>query len=187
MGETSNRDDEWQRRATAAARKIVLKDSPIPMNTSIGRLSDLEWGWIVCAILFAWISVRAEQATVEGLDSELTVRMTGLDPDPWDAGAVATILPALADTPGIDWFKSPNDWPRETMIRFLTVALGLIRKASIARDLGGGTITRKSAVTRAREATATAGGPSTWRQHYWYHLYECRYYRENISPDRGPT
>jgi hypothetical protein len=94
-------EDAWQRRATeaaiAAARGVVNVDGPIPPLTPIGRLGDIEWGWIVAAILFGWIRTRAEQATSEQLDTEQTIRLTGLDPDPWDAGAVATILSELAE------------------------------------------------------------------------------------------
>jgi hypothetical protein len=60
--------------------------------------------------------------------------MTGLIPDPWDAGAVAAILPQLADLPGIDWGKPLADWSRETMTDFLTKAMALVRQAVIARD-----------------------------------------------------
>ena len=85
-------EDEWQRRATAAAidgaRGVVQVGGPILPATPIGRLSDVEWGWIVAAVLFRWIQARAEQATAEQLDTERTIRMTALDPDPWDAGAV---------------------------------------------------------------------------------------------------
>ena len=94
-------EDAWQRRATdaaiAAARGVVKHDGPIPPGTPVGRLSDIEWGWIVAAILFGWISTRAQQATAEQLDTEQTIRMTGLEPDPWDAGAVVAILPELAE------------------------------------------------------------------------------------------
>ena len=163
MPSISQQEDEWQRKATtaaiAAARKLVLGDKTvIPMNTPIGRLSDNEWGWIVCAVIFAWIATRAEQATAEGLSTEMAVRLTGLHPDPWDAGAVATILPELAEVP-IDWTKSLSEWPREDMVEFLTRALGLIQKATIARDLGGGSITRKPAAVEARELNAAAGNP----------------------------
>src|SRR6516225_12206814 len=93
-------EDEWQRRATAAAieaaRGVVQMDGPIPPATPIGRLSDTEWGWVLAAMLFAWISKRAQQATAEQHDSEQTIRMTALDPQPWDSGAVAAILPELA-------------------------------------------------------------------------------------------
>ena len=77
-------DDEWQRRATAAAiagaREVIQADGPIPPGTPIGRLSDVEWGWIVAAVLFGWIQTRAEQAAAEQLDTERTIRMTALDP-----------------------------------------------------------------------------------------------------------
>ena len=77
-------EDAWQRRATAAAieaaRGVVKVDGPIPPGTPIGRLGDIEWGWIVAAILFGWISTRAEQATAEKLDTEQTIRMTGSTP-----------------------------------------------------------------------------------------------------------
>ena len=89
-------DDIWQRRATAAAiaavRQVIDGDA-IPKAASIGRLTDIELGWLITAGLFAWIRTRAEQATAEGWDTEQTLRTTALDPEPWDAGAVAHILP----------------------------------------------------------------------------------------------
>jgi hypothetical protein len=158
MGEgLTEREDDYQRRATAAAvaaaRRIVLGDEAvIPMNTPIGRLSDIEWGWIVAAVLFGWIKTRAEQATVEGLDPELAIRLTGLSPDPWDCGAIAKILPELADTPGIDWNKPLAGWSREMVIQFLARALELVRQAVIARNLGGRGITRNPVPVAARDA-----------------------------------
>jgi hypothetical protein len=157
-------EDVWQRRATAAAieaaRQVVQIDGPIPPGTPIGRLGEIKWGWITAAILFGWISTRAQQGASEQLDTEQTIRLTGLDPDPWDAGAVVAILPELADTPGIDWSKPLADWPRETMVEFLTIALALIRKAVIARDLSDKGVTRKSSASMiTRQANAAAGGP----------------------------
>src|SRR6516164_1682864 len=143
-------EDEWQRRATAAAieaaRGVVRMDGPIPPGTPVGRLSETEWGWVVAAVLFGWIRVRAEQATAEQLDTERTIRMTALDPEPWDAGAVAAILPELADTCAdtVDWSKPLTQWPRETIIEFLLKAMPLISKAVIARDLSDRGITRQS-------------------------------------------
>jgi hypothetical protein len=146
---SSAAEDDWQRRATdaaiAAARAVVLgDDAAINKSAPIGRLSDTEWGWIVTAALFAWIGMRAEQAATEELNAEQTVRLTGLDPNPWDAGAIAAILSELAQCRGIDWAQPLNDWSRETMIGFLLDALRLVRRGMIARDLGGG-ITRQSA------------------------------------------
>ena len=104
-----------------------------------------EWGWIVAAAIFAWIATRAEQATAEGLDTERAIRVTGFARgEPWDAGAVAAILPELGEDATIDWTKPLSDWPRETMVDFLLKSLTLVGKAEIARDLGGGTITREA-------------------------------------------
>jgi hypothetical protein len=159
-------EDQWQRDATAAAieaaRGVVQMDGPIPPGTPIGRLSDTEWGWILAAMLFAWIRVRAQQAAAEHLDAERTIRMVALDPQPWDAGAVAAILPELADACSgrVDWSKPLAQWPRETIIEFLLTAMPLIRKAMIARDLSDKGVTRQSsASTIARQANAAAGGP----------------------------
>ena len=158
-------EDAWQKRATeaavAAARGVVKHDGPIPPLTPIGRLSDIEWGWIVAAILFGWIRMRAEQATAENLDAERTIRASGLDPDPWDSGAVRAILPDLVDAcPDIDWSLPLASWSKETITEFLLTALRLIRAAMLARDLSEQGITRKTgASTIARQANAVAGGP----------------------------
>jgi len=158
-------EDEWQRRATAAAieaaRDVIKLDGPIPPGTPVGRLNDTEWGWVLAAMLFAWIRTRAEQAAAEQLDAEQTIRLTALDPQPWDAGAVAAILPELASTCGaIDWSQPVTTWPRDTMIEFLLTAMRLIRKSMIARDLSDKGISRGSdASVIARQANAAAGGP----------------------------
>ena len=98
-------------------------------------------------MLFAWIATRAEQAAAEQLDAEQTIRMTGLDPQPWDIGAIMAILTELADAcPDIDWSQSLASWPREIMADFLLSAMRLIRKALIARDLSEKGVTRKSTI-----------------------------------------
>jgi hypothetical protein len=135
----------WQRRATAAAikaaRDIVKFDGAIPPGTQVGRLSDTEWGWIVAAIIFAWISARAEQATAEGRDVESAVRL----PEPWDVGAIGSILPDLFGTleEDVDWTRPVHDWSREQMIDFLLRSFNLISDAMAARDVGGGAVTSK--------------------------------------------
>jgi hypothetical protein len=157
-------EDQWQRDATAAAiaaaRGVVQMDGPIPPGTPIGRLSDTEWGWILAAMLFAWVSARAQQAVSEQLDTEQLIRLTALDPQPWDAGAVAAILPELADTCTdiVDWSKPLAQWPRETIIEFLLTAMRLIRKGMIARDISDKGVSRKSSASViARQANAAAG------------------------------
>jgi hypothetical protein len=123
-------------------------------------LGEIEWGWLVAAILYGWIGTRSTQATAEEIDTERCIRMTGLDPEPWDTGAVAAILPELAEIPDIDWSKPFGAWPQETVINFLLVAMRLIRKAQIARDMSDRGITRKSSAdTIARQTNAAAGGP----------------------------
>ena len=134
-------------------RRVRSSSMTAPFRPALrsAACSDIEWGWLVAAILFGWISTRAEQATAEQLDTERTIRMTALDPEPWDAGAVATILPELADAcPDIDWSQPLGAWPRETMVEFLLVAMRLIRKAMIARDLSESGITRKSSAEHDR-------------------------------------
>jgi hypothetical protein len=147
VGELTQRENDWQNRATAAAiaaaRRLACADDPIRMATPIGRLSDVEWGWIVAAVIFAWIAKRAEQATAEGLDLEPTIREGAHGA--WDAGAIATILPQLAETPGIDWSRPLAEWPRESVLEFLGAAQRLTREAIAARDRGPG-VTRQSAV-----------------------------------------
>lgn len=156
-------DDVWQRRATAAAivavRELVT-GGVIPPATPIARLSDSEWGWFTAANLFAWIKCRSEQATAEGWNTELALRLTALDPQPWDAGAVESILPQLGESQGIDWSKPITSWPKDQMVKFLLQAMKLITKAMIARDVGGGITTRgKSLDEMLRIASAEAGGP----------------------------
>jgi hypothetical protein len=157
-------EDAWQRHATAtaiaSARKVIHADGVIPPGTPIGRLGDVEWGWLVAAILFGWITTRAEQAIAEEIDTERIIRLTGLDPEPWDVGAITVILPELAKTPGIDWSQPFGQWPQETVINFLLTAMRLIRKAMIARDISDRGVTQKcSASTIARQANTAVGGP----------------------------
>jgi len=156
-------EDEWLRRATAAAieaaRGVITLGGPIPPATPVGRLNDTELGWLLAAMLFAWVRTRAEQAACEQLDTEQCIRLTGLDPEPWDAGAVAAILPELASA-SFDWSQPITAWPKDTMIEFLLTAMRLIRKATIARDLSDKGVSRQAgASTIARQANAAAGGP----------------------------
>jgi hypothetical protein len=112
--------------------------------TPVGRLSDTEWGWIIAAVLFGWIQERATQATSNRLDIEKTIQKTGLNPDPWDAGAIAAILPQLADAAKVDWNAPLAGLARNEMIELLGAAYTLIQKAMLARDHGENQITRKA-------------------------------------------
>jgi hypothetical protein len=155
-------DDVWQRRgmsaAVAAVRKVITGGT-IPPGTPIGRLNDIELGWMVAAGLFAWLGTRAEQATAEGTDTELALRLTALDPEPWDAGAVAYALPDIANIKDVDWNRPIGSWPKDMIVKFLLGAMPIIRNAMIARDVGGGVGTkRKSLDEMQRVASAEAGG-----------------------------
>jgi hypothetical protein len=142
MGELTKNENEWLDKATAAAiaavRKIALNSSGLPPMTPVGRLTDLQWGWLVTAAIFGWIQTRCEQAIAEGLDQEKAVRLTGFTPSPCDVAVVTSILPALADGAGIDWALPLEAWSKDTMTNFLLMAWRLIGAAEIARDHGAG-------------------------------------------------
>jgi hypothetical protein len=149
VGKLSEKEDAWQAKATeaaiAAARKIANNCTGLPPMTPVGRLSDLQWGWIVTAAIFAWIRTRCEQAVEEGLDPEHAVRLTGLSPSPCDIAVVTSILPTLCDKAAIDWSQPLTTWSKDTMTNFVLLAWQLIVAAEIARDQGAGkTILRKS-------------------------------------------
>lgn len=138
-------EDCWQREATRVAIKkarAAISSGAVPPLTPIGRLSNVEWGWIVAAMLFGWIDTRARQAVDNGVGVNKHIRDTGIDPDPWDAGAIAAILPELA-TPEFDWSKSLAEFTRDEMIAFLGDAYNLIGKAMLARDNGEKLVTRR--------------------------------------------
>jgi hypothetical protein len=138
-------EDAWLRQATAvaiAAARNVVRSGTVPPMTPVGRLSDTEWGWIVASALFGWIRERATQATSNGLNTEKQLQRTGLDPDPWDAGAIACVLPELAEIK-VDWNASLAELSRDEMIMFLGEAYTLIQKAMHARDHGEHQITRQ--------------------------------------------
>jgi hypothetical protein len=152
--------DEWTRRAYAAsvgaAKDLVSDQGPI----RIGKLSDSEWGWIASAVIWGWVKTRAEQAASEGWSLEETVRRTGLEPCPWDTGAIVRILPALADgSPGFNWSEPASDWSKETLAEFLLKAFDLIRRAMIGRDVVEKQLDPISADVTARRLNGAAGNP----------------------------
>src|SRR6516165_5375756 len=131
FGERAKVEDEALRQATAAAiegaRKVT--GNPPLANTPVGKLSDLQWGWIVTAVIFAWTRIRSEQAIADGLDQERVILTTGLTPDPCDVAVVRSILTELADTAGIDWALPLSAWSKDIMTNFLLLAWNLIRKS----------------------------------------------------------
>ena len=139
-------EDIWLRRATAAAieaARDAVRAGAVPPMTPVGRLGEVEWGWIVAAVLFGWIRVRAEQATNSGVGIEHAIRYINITPDPWDIGAIEAILPELADYE-VDWNKPLDALSREEIVTFLSDAFTLISKATIARDRGQGMVTQRA-------------------------------------------
>jgi hypothetical protein len=148
-------EDIWQREATRVAIKearAVVNGGAVPPMTPIGRLSDTELGWLVAAILFGWINTRAQQAASNGIglpDQFRYIREAGLEPDPWDIGAIEAILPELANSE-TDWSKSLTEFSREEMIAFLSDAYNLIGKAMLARNKGERLVTRRLPLSMAK-------------------------------------
>ena len=161
----SAENDAWTRRATivsvAAAKDLVAPQGPIRSATQIGKLSDGEWGWIISTVVWGWISTRSEQAASEGLDPERAVRVTKLDPDPWDIGAARAVLPELAKSCAFDWSRPANTWSKDELAQFLLTAFTLIQRAVAARDAIEGQIAGKplSADVIARQINASVGNP----------------------------
>lgn len=147
MGAISEREDKWLAKATeaavAGARKVALADTPT-MNTPVGRLNARQWGMIITSVIFAWTETKVEQAIAEGISSEQTIRLTGLDPDPCDVAVIRSILPALAEGSAIDWSQPLASWSPDMMTNFLLSAWRLIRAAETARDHGPGHILKRA-------------------------------------------
>ena len=146
-------EDCWQREATCVAiekARAAISGGAVPPNTPVGRLSDTELGWIAAAVLFGWIDVRARQAVGNGVNINKHIRDTGLEPDPWNIGAIEAILPELAK-PEIDWSKSLAEFTREEMIELLGDAYKLIGKAMLARDAGEKLVTRRLPLGMAQQ------------------------------------
>jgi hypothetical protein len=158
-------DDLGTRRGIAAAiaeaRKAIGNGKPIAPTTRIGDLGDTQWGWIIAGGLFGWISARAEQATREGWDHEAVIRTLGTKRDPWERGAIAAILPKLADSLKLNWEQPVGKWPKTAMVEFLAAALALVRRAEIARDVSEAVVAggELRADVVARRANAAVGNP----------------------------
>lgn len=157
-------DDDWQRLATdaaIAAAKGVVGPNGINSRAAVSSLSELEWGWISAAAIFAWIAKRAEQAVAEGTSYELPIRtMRGRAPEPWEAGAVATILPALGNIEGVDWSKPVGEWSKDQIVGFAWQIHKLTDAALAARDEGANDkiVRRLNQSETERELSARNGG-----------------------------
>jgi len=156
----SKTEDDWQREATlraVAAARAVVSGNYINQRASIGSLSDVEWGWIVAGAIFEWIKTRAEQATSQGGGDLLFHTMSGRDPEPWEAGAVAATLPALGNL-DLDWERPVSEWSKDQIVTFAWQSHKLVTAALADRDAGA--VDKVSSRSRQeREVSAANGGP----------------------------
>lgn len=162
---TRRPDDDWDLKATSAAidaARAVVSGEGINARAMISSLSDVEWGWIAAATIFAWIKTKAQQAVEEGCGYDTAIRtMAHRNPAPWEAGAVETILPGLGDLQGVDWSKPIGEWSKDAIVSFAWQIHRLTHAALAARDEGAVcNITRKlSRPEMERELSASHGGP----------------------------
>jgi hypothetical protein len=162
---SANRD-RWTMQAfdacVAAAKNLIGSEGPIRSGVPIGRLTESEWGWVVSTVISAWVLIRSEQASVEGWNCERAAHATGLEPDPWVQGAIASILPKLVEAcPGIDWGKAVGEWAKNDVVALLIAAFELIQRALAARDAAENPLGTGGANPDlvARELNAAAGNP----------------------------
>jgi hypothetical protein len=155
---------EWMAKSTQAAidaARSVISDNDINGRAMIGSLNDLEWGWIACAAVFSWIKTKSQQAVAEGVGYDEAIRAMNSDVQPWDYGAVESILPALGDITGVPWDKPIGEWSKDQMVRFAWNVHVLADRAMMARDEGAECkITMNSSQARSeRELSKRNGGP----------------------------
>lgn len=145
MGKLSEQEDAWQAEATAdavaSARSMAQSQAGLA-NIPAGKLSDLQWGWIISAAIFAWIKTRYRQAIAEGLASEEHV--TQMEPSPRDGAIVQSILPMLADQAKIDWSMPLAGWSKQEMAGFIEQAIQLIDRAKALLERTPNPIVQKS-------------------------------------------
>lgn len=149
-------------RSAIDAAKAVVSGDGINARAMISSLSNVEWGWIVAAVIFAWIKAKAEQAVAEGSGYEEKIKfMAGADPQPWEAGAVASVLPMLASIDGVDWSKPVGAWSKEQVTAFAWQAHKLIGQAIERRNEGSADkiVQRLTKAETEREISAAHGGP----------------------------
>lgn len=158
-------EDEWQAKATRAAisacREVVGGEG-INGRAMVSSLSELEWGWIAAAAIFAWIKTKAEQAVAEGIGYDTAIRaMSYRGAEPWEAGAVSSILPALGSMNDVDWSKPVGEWSKDQIVSFAWQIHKLVDGALAARDEGATDkiVQRLSQSQMEREASAMSGGP----------------------------
>lgn len=160
----SDIEADWDRKglqsAIEASRQVV--GDGINGRAMISSLSEIEWGWISAAAVFAWIKTKAQQAVEEGGNYDITIRTA--PGQPWEMGAVESILPKLGDM-DLPWSQPLGEWPKETITSFAWQIHQLVNAALALRDEGA---SRDHIVRRLdqaeREVSAANGGPLMTRQ-----------------------
>ena len=61
-------------RSAIDAARSVITENDINGRAMISSLNELEWGWIACAAVFAWIRTKSEQAVAEGVGYDQAIR-----------------------------------------------------------------------------------------------------------------
>lgn len=155
-------ETDWDVKASQSAidaAKAVVGEG-INARAAISSLSDIEWGWVAAAAIFAWIKTKSQQAVAEGTGYDEPIRtMKHREPQPWEAGAVESILPALGNLE-LPWDKPIGEWPKPVITTFAWHIHRLVASAMAARDEGAQcTITKKLRSETEREVSAALNGP----------------------------
>jgi hypothetical protein len=156
-------DVDWDVRATKsaiAAMKALISEEVMRRGTLVERISDVQWGWIAVAAIFAWIKTKSLQAVAEGGDLDAVVRTMQYDPSPWEIGAVEAILPTLARLESFEWSKPLGEWSEEQVVQLSWHIHRLVNASFSIRDKEGQVLLRHSKRARLeREISAANGGP----------------------------
>jgi hypothetical protein len=153
---------EWMAKATRSAidaAREVITDHDVNGRAMISSLNELEWGWLCSAAIFAWIKTKSEQAVAEGIGYDQAIRaMPNRTIQPWDYGAVTSILPAMGDISDIPWDIPVGEWSKDQMVTFAWNVYCLVDQGLSARDEGQTDKITQQAVVE-RELSAKNGGP----------------------------
>ena len=158
-------DDQAIRGATEAAIASVRSllsgnKSAINPRAMVGSLSDTELGYVVTSDVFAWIKAKAEAHMKNGAVAiEWAIKTMNQNPEPQEAGAVASILPALANVDGVDWSKPLSDWSKEEIGRLIWEGYHLVSIALDELSDNMPAVVRRSIDQTEREFSAAHGGP----------------------------
>lgn len=156
-------EDEWSKKATKAAidaARAAVDQAGMADRTRVASLSEVEWGWIVCAAIFAWIKTKGEQAVQEGVGYDTPIRFMPGTMQPWEAGAVEAMLPSLGGLPGVDWNKPLADFDKGEMVSLAWKISSLVAQSLVAQAQGSeDKITQFSKDRQERQVSADNGGP----------------------------